>query len=122
MRELLLSAPERADLERLARTDPTPDRRERAAALLKIAAGEVAAEVARSGLLRPRDPDTVYSWLDRYQADGLAGLTIRPGRGRKPGFFSPPLHLARECPSQSPGGGPAGPARVRSDGQPLEPR
>ena len=94
MRELFLSAPERADLERLARTDPKPYRRERAAALLKIAAGEVAAEVARSGLLRPRDPDTVYSWLDRYQADGLAGLTIRPGRGRKPAFFSPPVHLA----------------------------
>lgn len=94
MRELFLSAPERAELERMARTDPKPYRRERAAALLKIAAGEVAAEVARRGLLRPRDPDTVYSWLDRYQEDGLAGLTIRPGRGRKPAFFSPPVQFA----------------------------
>ena len=94
MRELLLSTPERAELERMARTDPTPYRRERAAALLKIATGEVAAEVARSGLLRPRDPDTISSWLDRYQADGLAGLTIRSGRGRKPGFFSRVVKLA----------------------------
>ena len=107
MRELSLSAQERADLERMARTDPKPYRRERAAALLKIAAGEVAAEVARSGLLRPRDPDTLYSWLDRYAEDGLAGLTMRPGRGRKPAFFFPPVQFARGRPSQFPGAGPA---------------
>jgi hypothetical protein len=33
--------------------------RERSAALLKIADGMPAALVARQGLLRPRDPDTV---------------------------------------------------------------
>src|SRR5436190_16802942 len=89
MRELYLSAAERQALEHLAKRDPKPYRRERATALLKIAAGQPAAAVARSGLLRPRDPDTVYSWLDRYERDGLAGLTIAPGRGRKPAFFSP---------------------------------
>jgi hypothetical protein len=46
----------------MAKRDPKPYRRERATALLKIAAGQPAAVVARSGLLRPRDPDTVYSW------------------------------------------------------------
>ncbi len=106
MRELQLSAEERAELEQMARTDPKPYRRERAAALLKIAAGQVAAAVARSGLLRPRDPDTIYSWLDRYAQDGIAGLTIAPGRGRKPAFFSPPVRVARERSSQSPGAGP----------------
>lgn len=60
--------------------------RERAAALVKIADGAVAAEVARTGLLRPREPDTVYRWLRRYRAEGIAGLTMRPGRGRKPAF------------------------------------
>jgi transposase len=50
--------------------------------------------VARTGLLRPRQPDTVYAWLDRYRAEGIAGLTIRPGRGRKPAF-SPSLRDGR---------------------------
>ena len=48
--------------------------RERCAALLKIAGGETPHRVAQSGLLRPRDPDTVYHWLDIYEAEGLAGL------------------------------------------------
>jgi hypothetical protein len=30
--------------------------------------------VAQAGLLRPRDPDTVYAWLDHYQHEGLPGL------------------------------------------------
>lgn len=60
--------------------------RERAAALLKIAAGQSAHAVAQEGLLRPRQPDTVYEWLDRYEAEGVAGLTIRDGRGRKAAY------------------------------------
>jgi transposase len=50
-----------------------------------------ARQVALSGLLKPRDPDTVYSWIRRYQAEGLDGLLIKPGRGRKPAF-SPSAH------------------------------
>src|SRR5260370_34243836 len=64
-----------------------PYLRERAAALLFIAAGLTPAYVARYRLLRPRDPDTVYAWLKRYQQEGLTGLLIRKGRGRKPAFF-----------------------------------
>jgi hypothetical protein len=60
--------------------------RERAAALLKIAQGTPGAWVARDGLLRPREPMTVYDWMNRYEARGMPGLTIRPGRGRKPAF------------------------------------
>jgi transposase len=37
--------------------------------------------VARSGLLKPRDPDTVYAWLGRYQAEGTAGLIAHPQGG-----------------------------------------
>ncbi len=54
--------------------------------MLKVAAGEPVRDVAQTGLLRPRQPDTVYDWLDRYRAAGVAGVTIRPGRGRKPAF------------------------------------
>jgi transposase len=87
MRTVCLTDDERQQLERMARLDPKPYRRERAAAILKVAAGEVAYQVAQHGLLRPRDPDTVYGWLDRFEQDGIAGLTIAPGRGRKPAFF-----------------------------------
>ena len=85
-RTLGLSATERAELEELRDHDPRPYVRERCAALLKIADGESPHHVALHGLLKPRDPDSVYSWLDRYLADQLAGLVIRAGRGRKSAF------------------------------------
>lgn len=78
-----------ADLRRVRDHDTRPYLRERAAALLKIADGTIPAHVARTGLLRPRDPDTIYSWLRRYQAEGLPGLLVRKGRGRKPAIFPP---------------------------------
>lgn len=81
-----LTPHERAALAHVRDSAPVPYLRERAAALLKIADGAIAAQVAREGLLRPRQPDTLYAWLRRYRAEGLAGLTIRPGRGRKPAF------------------------------------
>lgn len=85
-RTITLSAPARAELEDLRDHATKPYLRERAAAILKVADGAVAVQVARTGLLRPRDPDTVYSWLDRFAGAGVAGLVIRPGRGRKPAF------------------------------------
>lgn len=60
--------------------------RERATALLKIHAGFSPHEVARRGLLKKRDPDTVYAWLRRYREHGILGLSHKPGRGRKPAF------------------------------------
>ena len=66
--------------------DPHPYRRERAAALLKVAAGASANQVARTGLLKPRQQRTVAAWMQRYQAEGLAGLVARP-RGHR--GFSP---------------------------------
>ena len=94
-RTVILSPDERAQLEQITKSDPKPYRRERAAAFLKIAAGEIAAQVARTGLLRRRKPETVYRWLDRFEQEGLAGLTLQPGRGRKPALF--PLSTEREA-------------------------
>jgi transposase len=87
MRTLLLSAPERQALEALRDHADQAYLRERAAALLKIAAGQTAHAVAAHGLLKPRDPDSVYTWLDRYQNQGIPGLQMRAGRGRKARFF-----------------------------------
>lgn len=104
MRVLILSAAEREQLEHLVKGDPKAYRRERAAALLKIAAGQSGARVARDGVLRRRKPDTVYAWCDRFLEAGVAGLTIRPGRGRKVTF--PPL--AGGPPRAGSGAGPPG--------------
>jgi hypothetical protein len=57
--------------------------RERCAALLKIANGVSAHQVAQQGLLRPRDPDTVYGWLDIYAAEGMAGLQAHRQGGKR---------------------------------------
>ena len=77
------------ELERLRDHDPTPYVREKAAAILKVAAGQSLRAVARAGLLRPRRRETVAAWMRRYLAEGAAGLRVRPGRGRKPAFFPP---------------------------------
>ena len=86
LRHLVLSSEQRRALLRLRDTAPRAYLRERAAALLKIADGLPAAHVARERLLRPRSADTVYEWLNRFEEQGITGLTIRPGRGRKPAF------------------------------------
>jgi Winged helix-turn helix len=89
-RRLELEPAERATLEQAVRHHPKPYARERAAALVKVADRTAAASwVAEHGLLTAHAPDTVYRWLDRYEAEGLAALTVRPGRGRKP-TLSPP--------------------------------
>lgn len=73
-RTLTLSAAEEHELIDARDHDPHPDGRERCAALVQIAAGQSPHAVARHGLWRPRDPDTVYGWLNRYAAEGLNGL------------------------------------------------
>jgi transposase len=91
MHRLALTPAQRQELVLVRDTAAKPYLRERAAALLKVADGMSAAAVARGGLLRPRQPDTVYRWLARFREEGVAGLADRPGRGRKPAFSpSPP--------------------------------
>ena len=106
-RRVDLSREQHEELQWRVKHDPKPYVRARASAILKVAGGEVAAQVAARGLLVPRDPDTVYGWLDRFAEQGVAGLTIAPGRGRTPTLFPPQQRRA--------GGGaaarPAGAAR-----------
>lgn len=73
---------------------PTPYLRERAAAVLKVADGWAVKDVAAVGLLRPHPPNTVAGGLTRYEGEGLRGLRIRPGRGRKPAFSPRRTHPA----------------------------
>lgn len=84
---LQLAESERAQLEQARARDPKPFVRERAAALLAIAAGASIRQAARTAGLRPHKAATLGVWVARYQAEGLAGLRIRRGRGRKPASF-----------------------------------
>lgn len=77
---LVLTPAERTALEAIRDRAPHAYRRERAAALLKIAAGQPPTVVARTGLLKRRHPETVSHWLDAYRTHGLASLTQRPRR------------------------------------------
>jgi hypothetical protein len=87
LRTLTLTEEQRAELLQARDHDPQPYVRERGAALLKIAAGRTPHWVAQSGLLKPRDPDTLYLWLDIYAAAGLAGLRARQHGGPRGGCF-----------------------------------
>jgi|SRR5215813_1943759 len=73
-RTLELKTKQRQELEEYRDHDARPYVRERCGAVLKIAAGQAPHAVATQGLLKPRDPDTVYGWLQLYESEGLAGL------------------------------------------------
>jgi transposase len=83
---LRLTPAQTAELAHLRDHDPTPYMREKAAAILQVAAGQSLRAVAATGVLRRRRRETIATWIRRYQADGPAGLRVRPGRGRKPAF------------------------------------
>ena len=84
--KLELSQQEREALEQMRDQHPKGYARERAAALLKIADGHSATQVAYTGLLRRRYPHAVCEWVRRYKSEGVQGLLVREGRGRKPSF------------------------------------
>ena len=98
LRYLSLNDDQRRELLFCRDHNPLPHMREKAAALLKVGDGQRPAQVARSGLLKPHDPDVVRAWITRYEREGLSGLRVRQGRGRKPAF-SP--HVANEAQAQA---------------------
>jgi len=85
-RTITLTDAEEATLLEARDHHPLPYARERAAAILKVAAGWSVRRVAAEGLLRPRRPDSVGDWLDGYRHRGVVALVVRHGRGRKPAY------------------------------------
>ena len=81
-RELELTGHQEETLIEMRDHHPKPHMRERAAALLKIAYGRSINWVAQHGLLKPRDWETVATWLNDFEAHGLGALYIQEGRGR----------------------------------------
>ena len=98
--------------------DAKPYARERCAAILKIAGGQTPHAVARTGLLKPRDPDTVHHWLTTYETDGLDGLLAHPQGGYRGSNLTdkraevierlaqPPTAAVQSSPVTSPAVGP----------------
>ena len=78
-------------LEQACRHHPKPHVREKCAALLKLAQGHSAQTIAEEELLTRHAKDTLTDWVQRFQQQGLLGLQVHAGRGRKPAFSpSPP--------------------------------
>ena len=86
-RTLPLSEEARRELIEYRDHDSRPYVRERCGALVKIAQGESPHFVALHGLLQERDPDTLYSWLEIYQLEGLKGLMDRQHGGDRRRFL-----------------------------------
>jgi hypothetical protein len=80
-RTLRLKTREQRELEHYRDHDARPYVRERCSALLKIAAGEAPHAVARQGVLKPRDPATLYGWLEVYEEEGVTGLVAHQHGG-----------------------------------------
>lgn len=88
--QLTLTPVQQTELVHLRDHAPRAYIRERAAAILKVAAGAAVQTVAATGLLRAREPETVRAWITRYLTEGVPGLQVRVGRGRKPAFSPSP--------------------------------
>ena len=84
---LSLTQEQREELIQARDHHPKPYLRVRAAAILKVASGQSLRQVALHGLLKPMDEETVSRWVKTYQTQGITGLQVRSGRGRKPAFF-----------------------------------
>jgi hypothetical protein len=80
-RTVRLKTREQRELESYRDPEARPYVRERCGAVLKVAAGQTPHAVARQGLLKPRDPDTLYGWLAMYEEEGVAGLVAHQHGG-----------------------------------------
>jgi transposase len=81
-----LSEEQERELEHTVKHAPKAYVRMKAAAILKVKRGQSIRQVALHGLLYPVSQECVREWIRRYLTEGLAGLLVRRGRGRKPAF------------------------------------
>lgn len=77
----ILSVDEKTDLERFFREDSRHSYRMRCKLILLKATGMKSTDV---GFIVGMSYVSVNSWVKRYKLEGIQGLEIRPGRGRKP--------------------------------------
>jgi len=82
-----LTKQEQEKLEGWVKHPPRPYLRERARAILKVSQGKTIQATAE-GLRVRVHRNAVSEWVKRFLAEGLEGLRIKRGRGRK-AVFSP---------------------------------
>lgn len=75
-----LSPTEKVIIEKAIKSDKRSQVRRRALALQLLDQGYGPSQVAKLVAVSRR---TIYNWYEQFQAEGLAGLEDRPGRGRK---------------------------------------
>ena len=85
-RKVVLSEQQYAELVKTRDHAALPYLRQRAAAIIKVSEGESMTKVGKYGLLRKVRHETISQWIDRYEQEGIQGLSVREGRGRKPAF------------------------------------
>ena len=81
MRYINLKLEEKQNLENHYKTHPKHYFRQRCYALLLSNGGMSVPQIAELLEVRTR---TIYVWMNRWQKNGIAGLSIRVGSGRKP--------------------------------------
>ena len=79
-RYIELTAEQKAALEQAYKTGLTHDYRNRCHCILLSSQNWSVKELAEFFKVSRL---SIYKWFDRYQAEGIEGLRIRPGRGRK---------------------------------------
>jgi len=80
-----LNDADQAKLKAWIKNPPKPYLRKRARAILLVAEGKPLYQVAKHPRIRVHRT-TVSEWVRRYLAEGIEGLKVRPGQGRKPAF------------------------------------
>lgn len=81
MRNINLTIEERTTLEECHKNHPKSHVRKRAQSLLL---SDRAWEVKQIASLYQTRTRTIYTWFDRWESMGVTGLSILPGRGKKP--------------------------------------
>jgi transposase len=87
--KLCLAAEQVEELTTARDQHPKAYVRERAAGILKVSQGQSVRQVALHGLHKRRSEHTVKGWIESYLSEGLVGLLVKTGRGRKAAFFPP---------------------------------
>ena len=85
-RHVILSEEQEQELRHCRDHHELPYLRMKAAAILKVAAGQTIKQVALGGLNKAVTQECVSAWISRYEQEGLQGLRVQAGRGRKASF------------------------------------
>jgi len=80
--EIVLSEQEKQKLESWVKNPPRPYLRERARAILQVSQGKTIQATAEKLRVRVHR-NAVSEWVRRFLSEGLEGLRIKRGRGRK---------------------------------------